>query len=295
MYICKKLFPLCLMLFLALQNPAAHSAAGSTVRTIDVNVNGEFVATGTSPFISAGRVMIPVRALAPLGLSYSWDSGTHTAVITNPAGDTFKMTQGQRTAYKNTKPVEMDTEANNYNGRLMLPARFVSEAFGYSVFYETTRAILFVTSKDYAPDPAKFTSAQLHEARLAAISLPITYDFPPSPDTVLDKKRYYTYTFAANDASKYTYENGRVTTVVEINNHKAKAVWQFSTGGIPGYSLYETLGGREPAYMPEMLDDSFHYSEGIFKAFHKLEDGSYKSFTYRPRNYGDIIQPIPAE
>ncbi|MHA6532647.1 copper amine oxidase N-terminal domain-containing protein [Paenibacillus sp. BAC0078] len=288
----RKTIAVCLMLFVISQGSIS---AASAIRPITVNINGEFITTDSTPFIVSGRVMIPIRTLASLGLTYSWDAESHSATITNSAKDTFIMTQGQRTAYKNGQPVQMDSEANNYNGRLMVPARFVSEAFGYSVYYEGTRGILFVTSKDYKPDTAKLTSNNVQEARLAAISLPIQYSFKPNSIAESDKQLNFTYTFAANDATRYIYENKLVTTVVEIKNNTAYAVWQYSTNGIPGYDLYETLGGQQPSYMGELFDDYFDYSAGKYKALYTTSDGSVKSFTYQPENYGEIIQPIPVQ
>ncbi|KAI7273298.1 hypothetical protein KC345_g7016 [Hortaea werneckii] len=164
------------------------------------------------------------------------------------------MIQGQLTAYKNGQPFQMDSEAGNYNGRMMVPARFISEAFGYSVYYERTRGILFITSSDYVQDSAALLSGDLDvaAARLAAISLPIQYAFTPDPVAESDQSRNYKYTFAANDATRYIYENGLVTTVVEIRNGSAHAVWQYATNGIPGYDLYTTLGGQQPEYMNDI-------------------------------------------
>ncbi|WP_151733240.1 copper amine oxidase N-terminal domain-containing protein ['Paenibacillus yunnanensis' Narsing Rao et al. 2020] len=273
--------------------PASTTPAVTAIRPIAVNINGSFMATDSSPFIQSGRVMIPIRNLASLGLTYSWDAKSRSATIVDRTNNTFVMTQGLSTAYKNGQPVVMDSEAGNYNGRMMVPARFVSEAFGYSVYYEATRGILFITSQDYIADPAKLNSGNVQEARRAAIALPIQYNFKAAPLAVSDKLLNYSYSFAAGDASRYVYDNGQVTTVVEITNGKAYAVWQYSTGGIPGYDLYTTLGGEQPAYMNDMFNDSFNYSRGKYKAYFKDAAGNVQSFAYTPAHYGEIIQASP--
>ncbi|MCJ8015289.1 copper amine oxidase N-terminal domain-containing protein [Paenibacillus sp. KQZ6P-2] len=296
MSVFKKLFPICLTILLML--PSVSSAAStatstnSTTRAINVNINGSFISTDTNPFIQAGRVMVPVRTLASLGLNYSWDAKNHTATITNSSNEIFQMIQGERTAYKNGNPVQMDSEANNYNGRMMIPAKFVSEAFGYNVYYEKTRGILFIQSKNFAPDLNALNSSDLKQARLAAISLPITYSFKPDVGADSDKSQYYTYTFAASDATRYTYSNGTVTTVVEIKDGIAKAVWQFFEVNIPGYDT-TTLGGNRPEYISDMYNDSFNYNNGTYMGNYKLSDGTVKTFKYKGLNYGDIIQSIP--
>lgn len=292
----KKILPACLLLLLVLLSfapSASPASAAASTRPITVNINGTFITTDNSPFIEGGRIKISVRALGSLGLDFSWDTLTRTATVTNPAKDTFRLVEGQRTAYKNGLPVQMDDTAGNYNGRIMVPVRFVSEAFGYSVYYERTRGILFITSKDYVQDSAALLPGDLAAARLAAISLPIQYAFKPNSTAESDQQRNFTYMFAAHDATRYVYDNGLVSTVVEIKDGSAHAVWQYSTNGIPGYDLYTTLGGQQPEYMNEMSHDSFVFFGGGHRAYYKTADGSVISFPYLTRNYGELIQPIP--
>jgi hypothetical protein len=268
------------------------TSTNSTTRPINVNINGSFISTDTNPFIQAGRIMVPIRTLASLGLNYSWDAKNHTAAITNSSNEIFQMMQGESTAYKNGKPVHMDSEANNYNGRMMVPAKFVSEAFGYSVYYEKTRGILFIQSEDFIPDLSAINSSDLKQARLAAISLPITYSFKPDVSAESDKSQYYTYTFASKDATRYSYSNGTITTVVEIKDGTANAIWQFSDVNIPGYDT-ATLGGIRPEYIFDMYNDSYNYNNGNYLSYYKLSDGTVKTFKYTGLNYGDIIETIP--
>lgn len=287
MFLFKKILPACMALFLLTQTLVS---AASAPKPVIVNINGLFIATDINPFIQSGRVMIPVRTLASLGLTYSWDALTHTATITNLEKDTFTMIQGKSVAYKNGLPVQMDSEANNYNGRMMVPARFVSEAFDYKVYYEKGRGILFISSEDYSPSSRILEAANLKEARLAAISIPITFTFKPDFGKQGDSSRvFYSYSFAADDASRYTYNDGYAITVVEINNGAANAVWQYYTVDIPGYEP-TTLGGKKPNNMEGMFHDFFNYSNGVF---YRRTNGSNEIFEYKTQTYGDIIQSIP--
>ncbi|MFT9370915.1 stalk domain-containing protein [Paenibacillus polymyxa] len=47
-----------------------------------VNVNGKFIATDVSPIIKDGRVLVPIRTLASLGVTYQWDNKSQSALIT---------------------------------------------------------------------------------------------------------------------------------------------------------------------------------------------------------------------
>ena len=287
MFFFKKIFPACMSLFLLIP---AYVTAAPVPQPIVINVNGIFMASDSNPYMKSGRVMIPVRTLASLGLTYSWDAITRTATITNLAHDTFKMIQGQSIAYKNGQSVQMDSEANNHEGRMMVPARFVSEAFDYSVYYEKTRGILFISSKDYSPVNFIQKASSLQEARLASISLPIRYAFKPDPKVEGDSAHsFYSYSFAANDASRYTYSNDYAITVVEIRKGTAYAVWQYYTVDIPGYDPV-TLGGKEPDYMQEIFHDFFNYSNG--EHYWRI-NGSTDTNKYEVQTYGDLIQAVP--
>ncbi|MEK5489717.1 copper amine oxidase N-terminal domain-containing protein [Paenibacillus sp. FSL R7-0297] len=296
MTLLKRLVPVCLILLFIFpsSNPAASAAspAQSTTRPIQVNINGSFISTDTNPFIQSGRIMLPIRALASLGLQYSWNATDHTVTITNSSKDIFRMTQGQPIAYKNGQPVQMDSEANNYNGRLMVPAKFVSEAFGYSVHYEKIREIVFIQSGNFTRDPQAIHSADIQQARLAAISLPVMYSFKPGTSAQSDQSDYYLYSFASDDATRYIYSNGEITTVVEIKEGTATAVWQVSEADIPGYPA-TTFGGVKPVYISEMFKDSFSFSNGVYSGHHTLSDGTVQTFKYTGLNYVDLIRAIP--
>lgn len=270
----------------------ASGPARSTARSIQVNINGAFISSDSSPFIKSGRIMIPIRMLASLGHQYSWDAVRHTVTVTNSSNDTFQMTQGQPIAYKNGKPIQMDSEANNYNGRIMVPAKFVSEAFGYRVYYEKIREIIFIQSQNFTPDAQAIHSADVKQARLAAISLPVRYAFKSGTSVQSDQSQYFTYSFASGDATRYVYSNGEITTVVEIAGTAATAVWQASEADIPGYPA-TTFGGVQPAYISDLFQDSFSYNNGVYSGYRTLSDGTVTTFKFPGLPYTDLIRAIP--
>ncbi|WP_445321810.1 copper amine oxidase N-terminal domain-containing protein [Paenibacillus sp. FSL H8-0048] len=295
MPILKRLVPFCLILlflFAGISSAAAASQAQSTTKPIQINIDGAFISADRSPLILAGRMMIPISTLASLGLHYSWDGIRHTVTITNSSNDQFEMTQGQSIAYKNGVPVQMDSEANNYNGRIMVPAKFVSEAFGYSVYYEKIREIIFIQSKNFTPDAQAIHSADLKQARLAAISLPVRYSFKPGTSAQSDHSQYYSYSFASKDATRYAYSNGEITTVVEITGTTATAIWQASEADIPGYPA-TTFGGVQPAYISDLFQDSFSYNNGVYSGYQRLSDGTVTTFKFSGLPYTDLIRAIP--
>lgn len=294
----KRWLPACCIMLFMLMLPnvilaaPASSPARSTTRPIQVNIDGAFISADRSPFIQSGRMMIPIRTLASLGLHYSWDATRHTVTITNSSNDHFEMTQGQSIAYKNGEPVQMDSEANNYNGRIMIPAKFVSEAFGYSVYYEKIREIIFIQSQNFTPAAQAIHSADLKQARLAAISLPVRYSFKPGTSVQSDQSQYYSYAFSLKDATRYAYSNGEITTVVEITGTAATAIWQASQADIPGYPA-TTFGGVQPAYISDLFQDSFSYNNGVYSGYHTLSDGTVTTFKFPGLSYTELLRAIP--
>ncbi|MGN1007926.1 MAG: leucine-rich repeat protein [Butyricicoccus sp.] len=104
---------------------------------IHVVYNGRrisFGATGQNPVVESGRTLVPLRAIfEAMGATVGWDDATKTVTATR-GGDTIKLTLGDKTLYKNGKAVmTLDVPAKSLNGRTVVPARAVAEAFGADV------------------------------------------------------------------------------------------------------------------------------------------------------------------
>ncbi|MEW6181739.1 MAG: stalk domain-containing protein [Bacillota bacterium] len=107
--------------------------AGYSVRTGD-NTRNE--TADAAPFVSGGRTYVPVRYLAAgIGVAAGdivWDPGRNTVALSFE--DTrVEMTVGDKRAAVNGETRLLDTPPLLKDGRVFLPARFVAEAFGYSV------------------------------------------------------------------------------------------------------------------------------------------------------------------
>jgi len=91
------------------------------------------------PYVLNERTYVPVRYLAyALGINDSgihWDSITNEVTITKN-GTVMKLTPSKAVLMINDKPVLMDVLPQVNNGRLMLPARWVAEAFGAIVTWD---------------------------------------------------------------------------------------------------------------------------------------------------------------
>lgn len=107
---------------------------------------------------SNGRTMIPVRFVAErLGATVVWDKG----VVDIRKGDTvIRMPVGSREIIVNGVSSMMDTETiRPSHGRTMVPIRFVAEALGYEVQYDTTYHMAIITANDWTVGGATESAA----------------------------------------------------------------------------------------------------------------------------------------
>lgn len=288
---------LLLMFLLIFTFPSwAMADAASTVPVNAVNVNGTFVATDVSPVIEDGRVLVPIRTLASLGVTCRWDSQSHSAFITKGT-DQLKLTVNQKEAFKNNQAVQVDVPVQVIQGRILVPIRFVSENFGYKATYEKIRSILFIQDSNYKVNQENLQAEDLQAARQAAISLPVQISFKPlSSLEQPGANKSYAYVFPRGDSSRYMYSNNVGNTVVEVKDGVAKAVWQFIEGRSPADIV--SSAGQKPNYDyikwgTDIL--MFKDLQGNVKTLYKDDKGQQKDFTVKPRSYVDIIQPIPNE
>lgn len=105
---------------------------------IPVFINGRLIVfEDVSPRIMGGRTLVPVRKLAEsLGAKAAWDPVTRTVALSTPSGGSVEMVLGSKEAKVNGRPVTLDVPPIVFNGRVLLPARFVVEALGYSVGWD---------------------------------------------------------------------------------------------------------------------------------------------------------------
>lgn len=116
--------------------PQEESSGMFIINSGFYNQNGVMKMMDVAPYIKGDRTYVPVRYLAYVcGLSDSgivWDDATQTVTLTKGA-TVVKLVMGSKTLTVGDKTVEMDVAPENFNGRTMLPARYVAEAFGGTV------------------------------------------------------------------------------------------------------------------------------------------------------------------
>lgn len=128
--------------YLAKQNAAEAAVTASEPisggKSINVFVDGNAVVFDVQPVIINDRTMIPIRKLAnAIGISDNnvmYDDVTRRAVFINGA-QTVILTIDNAAAQVNGENVMLDSPATIVSDRTLVPLRFISETFGYTVDY----------------------------------------------------------------------------------------------------------------------------------------------------------------
>lgn len=90
----------------------------------------------TQPVIKNDRTLVPIRAISEsLKADVQWDEETKTVTITKD-GVVIKLVLDSDTAIINGEEVKLDAPAESLNDRIIVPVRFISEAFKSTVQWE---------------------------------------------------------------------------------------------------------------------------------------------------------------
>ncbi|MFD2368825.1 family 10 glycosylhydrolase [Brevibacillus sp. GCM10020057] len=153
----RKWFTLLLMLVLCM--PALGlSAQAQAAPEISIYLDGQRINSDVAPYIlpQVNVTMVPLRVISEsLGAEVYWDQDKQTATILKE-NTVLSMTVNQPYALVNEGSVPLDASAENRQGRVMVPLRFVSEQLGLKVDWEqATRTITLRTGAIDIDSPAE--------------------------------------------------------------------------------------------------------------------------------------------
>lgn len=119
----------------------AQAAAG-----ISVYIDGSRLATDQAPVTIKGRVMLPMRAIfEALGAKVSWN-GAQQTVTAQKDGTKIVLKMKSKAAMINNEGILLDVPAQSVKGRTMVPVRFVSEALGQEVNWNSRSKTVTITT-----------------------------------------------------------------------------------------------------------------------------------------------------
>lgn len=129
---------------------------------ISVYINGSRLVTDQPPMMIKGRTMLPLRAIfEALDARVGWNQRTKTVTATK-AGTTVVLKIGSRVATINDSNVNLDVPAQTIRGRTMVPVRFVSEAMGEQVLWNSRTQTVTINTTDRDWDD--YPSDQVYQA-----------------------------------------------------------------------------------------------------------------------------------
>ena len=153
-------YALLLALIIVMTSVLAPSAmAAGTEEDVSVQLGGELIQfTDAEPILENGRTFVPVRAvLEALGAEVSYDQAA--GLVKAVRGETTIEFHIGQTAIDITKDGEttvFETDAASFirNDRLMAPVRFISEAFGCTVGWDSSEKTVLILDTESILDRA---------------------------------------------------------------------------------------------------------------------------------------------
>lgn len=116
-------------------------------------VDGQLSALSDPPYVTAGRTMVPIRAISEaFKAKVEWLPEDKSIAITldDGKGKTFiLMRVGSKTAYVNQEPITLDAPPEIKNGKTFVPLRFIAENFGATVAFKAEDKSITITRKSY--------------------------------------------------------------------------------------------------------------------------------------------------
>lgn len=134
----KKILAIFVVFIILIVNNATTFASD---KGITIRINGGVVLLPKGepePYIENGRTMVPIRFVAEeLNTSVSWNDKTKQVYINKNNEYVIVITIGNSVATIGTKEINLDANAVIKNGRTFVPLRFVSEAIGAEVDWDS--------------------------------------------------------------------------------------------------------------------------------------------------------------
>lgn len=151
----KKIGSLALVSTLVLGTNLTQAYASN--RTVDVAIDGRIqVFPDVEPYIdNNARTQVPIRFVSEkLGADVNWNGSTQTAIIKKD-GKTVEMAIGQNKLVVDGVTKVMDTSPTLYQGRTVVPLRYVSEGLGVGVDFDSTKNLVNITTDNNGtlPEP----------------------------------------------------------------------------------------------------------------------------------------------
>jgi hypothetical protein len=147
----KMVIAICVISTLLAGSFTAYAQTSSTQQetVINITLNGESIDSDVNPYINDdSRTMVELRSIVEaLGATLTWDADTSTVTITKGTS-VFTLVIGELQYTLDGITNTIDTVATIVDSRTMVPARFVSEALGLEVSWDSSTNTVVIVSSD---------------------------------------------------------------------------------------------------------------------------------------------------
>ena len=135
---------LVIMIIITLSTTNIFIVSARAPGEIGVQLDGRFLAFDVPPMIINGRTMVPFRVIfEALGLEVNWDAVTNTASGTRH-GLAIELPMNSTVASINGQAVSLEVPAITHNSRTLVPLRFVAEASGANVIWNSSERLVII-------------------------------------------------------------------------------------------------------------------------------------------------------
>lgn len=147
----KNYFIICLVISLFIASPALANTVSFTIGSKEYYIDGQKKTMDVAPFIENGRTIIPIRYMAEAldmkAENILWNDSNKTVYFFRK-NKIVSLQVGNKVMSIDTKDkiqkIEMEVAPEIVNGRIILPLRYVTEAFDIKVDWdENTKTISF--------------------------------------------------------------------------------------------------------------------------------------------------------
>lgn len=198
MKLSKKILMVILTFCLLISNIVSVDASNN----IKVKLDGKNISFDTEPCLIGGRTMVPLRAIfEALGATVDWDDETQTVTSYNEAY-LVKCSIGKNEMSVNNQTKIMDIAPMIIDGRTLVPARFVAEAFACKVEWDAENSTVNITSSaiDYSKIEKPMNSSQNASNTYVSTTKEIDNDDSSASKGTLQKP------YSAMDGAVITYQ-----------------------------------------------------------------------------------------
>lgn len=202
--------------------------------SVQLVINSQKIQTDAPPVNVDGSNMVSLSSLKALGLHLQWDAkGRKVTVQSSGNRNALSVVVGNKVAQFGAQSFPLQTPPILKNNRVLVPVRFISEAFGAEVIWNSADRIVMIRSAEQSPNyKALYQGADLVKARQIAVDLP-SADQPIYNST--DEEITYAYHFPEGEALRYYDYEGNHVSYYEIANDVKSLVWEAVVDEKGGY------------------------------------------------------------